>query len=78
MKESKKIGQINPKSTIEAPGVDPAIEESVVTLDHHEPSAFEALHTCPTLSNRIREKTTSGVLASLRGSAYGLGTHLFI
>ena len=49
MKESKKVGQINPESAIEASGVDPAIEESVVTLDHHESPAFETLHTCPTL-----------------------------
>jgi hypothetical protein len=71
VKESKKVSQINPESTIEASGVDSAIEEGVMTFDHHKPSALEALHTCPTLSNRMRKKTTSGVLASRRGSTYG-------
>lgn len=52
VKEAKKVGQINPESAIEASGIDSAVEEGVVAFDHHEPSALEALHTCPTLSNR--------------------------
>lgn len=55
MKKSKEVGQINPEPTIEASSVDSAIEEGVVAFDHHEPSALEALHTCPTLSNRQRK-----------------------
>jgi hypothetical protein len=53
MKKSKKVSQINPKSAIEASRVNPSIDEGVVALDHHEPSALEALHTCPTLDDVI-------------------------
>lgn len=53
MKETKKVGQINPESTVEASGIDSAIQEGVMAFDHHKPSALEALHTRPALSNRL-------------------------
>jgi hypothetical protein len=59
VKESKQISEIDPESAVEASGIDPAIEEGIVAFDHHKPSALEALHTCPTLSNRDVEKVCS-------------------
>jgi hypothetical protein len=47
MKEPKQIRKINPKSTIQAPGIESSIHQSVVTLDHHKPFAFEAIHPSP-------------------------------
>jgi len=45
MKESEQIGEVDPKSTIEATCVDSAIEQRIMPLHHHEPFALEALHT---------------------------------
>ena len=47
VKEAKQIGKINPKSTIQASGVESSIHQSVVTLDHHKPFALEAIHPSP-------------------------------
>jgi hypothetical protein len=44
VKESKKIGEIDPKSAIEAPRIQTPIHERIVPLDHHETFALEAIH----------------------------------
>ena len=62
MKKSKKVGQINPESAVEASRVDSAVDEGIVAFDHHKPSALEALHTCPALSNRMLKKTACYVI----------------
>lgn len=40
MKEPEQVGQINPESTIQTTGVEAAIHERVVPLDHHKAFAF--------------------------------------
>jgi len=50
MEKPEQIGEINPKSAIEATGVDSAIEHRVMPLHHHKPFALEALHTSPMFS----------------------------
>jgi hypothetical protein len=47
VKEAKQISKINPKSTIQAPGIESSIHQSVVTLDHHKAFALEAIHPSP-------------------------------
>ncbi|MCW5787029.1 MAG: hypothetical protein KIT49_05995 [Nitrospira sp.] len=44
MKEPEQVGQINPESTVQATGVETAIHERVVPLDHHKTFAFQAVH----------------------------------
>jgi hypothetical protein len=44
MEKAKKIGEIDPKSAIEATGVKPPIHERIVPLDHHEPFALKTIH----------------------------------
>jgi hypothetical protein len=44
MKESKEVGEIDPKPAIEAPGVETPVHQCIVPLDHHEPFAFETIH----------------------------------
>jgi hypothetical protein len=47
VKEAKQISKVNPKSTIQAPGIESSIHQRVVTLDHHKPFALEAIHPTP-------------------------------
>jgi hypothetical protein len=54
MEKSEKVGQINPKPAIETARVNPTIDQSIVALHQHKPFAFEALHTCPILSDYRR------------------------
>ena len=44
VEKPKEIGEIDPKAAIETSSVEPPIHERVVTLDHHEPFALEAIH----------------------------------
>lgn len=44
MKEPQQVGQIDPESTIQTTGVETAIHERVVPLDHHKAFAFQAVH----------------------------------
>ena len=44
VKETEQIGQIDPEPAVEAAGVDSPAHESIVPLDHHKPSASEAMH----------------------------------
>ncbi|NJN35914.1 MAG: hypothetical protein HC794_01295 [Nitrospiraceae bacterium] len=59
MKKPKQVGQINPKSTVEATGVDSPVDEGIVPFDHHKPFALETLHTCPILSAYRRRFITN-------------------
>jgi hypothetical protein len=44
VKEAKKIGEIDPKSAVETTGIESPIHERIVSLNHHEPFAFETIH----------------------------------
>jgi hypothetical protein len=44
MEEPKEVGQIDPKTTVQATGIQPPIHERIVPLNHHEPFALEAIH----------------------------------
>jgi hypothetical protein len=44
VEKSKKIGEIDPKSAIEATGVQPPIHERIVPLNHHEAFALKTIH----------------------------------
>ena len=44
VEKTKKIGQIDPKSAIEATRVEPAIHESIMPLNHHEAFALKTIH----------------------------------
>jgi hypothetical protein len=44
VEEPKEIGQIDPKATVQATGVQPSIHERIVALNHHETFALEAIH----------------------------------
>ena len=50
MKKPEEVGEINPEATIDTAGVDPSIDERVVSFYQHKPFALEALHTFPVLS----------------------------
>jgi hypothetical protein len=60
VKKAKQIGKVNPKPTIQASSIEPSIHQGVMTLDHHEPFAFEAIHPPPFetdwLSNSIHDQ----------------------
>jgi hypothetical protein len=44
VEKSKKIGEIDPKPTIQTSGVEASIHQRVVPLDHHEPFALQTIH----------------------------------
>jgi hypothetical protein len=44
VEKSKKIGQIDPKSTIQTACIQPTIHQRIVPLDHHETLAFQTIH----------------------------------
>jgi hypothetical protein len=44
VKESKKVGEIDPKSAIETTSIEPPIHERIVPLHHHEAFALETIH----------------------------------
>jgi hypothetical protein len=54
MKKPEKVGEINPKSAIEAASVNSTIDEGIVAFHQHKPFALEALHTFPVLSDYRR------------------------
>jgi hypothetical protein len=45
MKKPQDIREINPKPAVQTARKEPPIHERIVTLDHHEPFAFQATHT---------------------------------
>lgn len=45
MEKPQNISEINPKPAVQAARKEPPIHERIVTLDHHEPFAFQATHT---------------------------------
>jgi hypothetical protein len=47
VKKSQEVRQVDPKSTIQAAGIDTTIEQRVMPLDHHEPLAFQTMHKGP-------------------------------
>jgi hypothetical protein len=44
MKEPQEVRQVDPKSAIQAAGVQSPIHERIVTLHHHESFASQAVH----------------------------------
>ena len=44
VKETQKIGKIEPEPAIETSCVEASIDERIVPLDHHEAFAFHAMH----------------------------------
>lgn len=54
VKKPEEVGQVNPEPAIEAPGVNPSVDEGIVTFHEHEPFALETLHTFPALSDYRR------------------------
>jgi hypothetical protein len=44
VEKSKKIGEIDPKSAIETTGIEPAVHERIVPLDHHKAFTLETIH----------------------------------
>jgi hypothetical protein len=48
VEKAKEIGEIDPESAIQTPGVETSIHQRVVALDHHEPFALQTIHgkTC--------------------------------
>jgi hypothetical protein len=44
VKKSEQVSQINPEPAIQAAGVESTIHERIVSLDHHKPFAFQAVH----------------------------------
>jgi hypothetical protein len=47
VKEAKQISKVDPKSTIQAPGIESSIHQRIVTLDHHKAFALKAIHLSP-------------------------------
>jgi hypothetical protein len=45
VEEPQEIGQVKPEPAIQAAGAETAIEQRVMPLHHHEPFAFEAIHS---------------------------------
>mgnify|MGYP007037762567 CR=1 FL=1 len=44
MKESEQVGEVYPKSTIQATSIETAIHERIMPLHHHESLTFQAVH----------------------------------
>jgi predicted NodU family carbamoyl transferase len=47
VKEAKQISKVDPKPTIQAPGIESSIHQGIVTLDHHKAFALKAIHPSP-------------------------------
>jgi hypothetical protein len=45
VEEPQEIGQVKPEPAIETPGSKTAVEQRVMPLYHHEPFAFQAIHS---------------------------------
>jgi hypothetical protein len=52
VKKSKKIGEIDPESTVQASRIQATIHERIVPLDHHEPFALQTIHDPNVLLHR--------------------------
>lgn len=45
VKKPQNIREVDPEPAVQTTRKEPAIHERIVTLDHHEPFAFQATHT---------------------------------
>lgn len=45
VKKPQHIRKIDPETAVQTTSKEPTIHERIVTLDHHEPFAFQATHT---------------------------------
>jgi hypothetical protein len=57
VKKPQHVGQVDPKSTIQAPSIEAPIHQRVMALDHHETFAFQAVHRM-VLGSDCREAET--------------------
>ena len=77
MKESKEVSEVDPKSAVEAPGVQTAIHQCIVPLDHHEAFALKTIHVAWRLPDTFHHQgQTPGQEASAenRGAEGQIGT----
>jgi hypothetical protein len=47
VKEAKQISKVDPKPTVQAPGIESSIHQGIVTLDHHKAFALKTIHSSP-------------------------------
>jgi hypothetical protein len=44
VEEAQQVGQVEPEPAVQAAGIETAVDQGIVPLDHHEPLAFQAMH----------------------------------
>jgi hypothetical protein len=44
VKKPQHIGEVNPESAVQAPGVKPPVHQRVMAFDHHETLTFQTMH----------------------------------
>jgi hypothetical protein len=53
VKKSKKIGEIDPESTVQTAGIEAPIHQRIVPLHHHEPLTLQTIHDLNVLLHTV-------------------------